>query len=134
MKELTEQEIVRRNKMKELKESGIDPFGKAYSVTSNSKEIRELYDAYSNEELEAKDIEVTIAGRIMTKRGKGKAGFMNIQDKFGQIQIYVKVDNVGEEVYELFDKADLGDIVGIKGKVFRTHMGELSVKAFEILT
>ncbi len=131
MRELTEQEIVRRNKMKELKEKGIDPFGVNYTVTSNSKEIKELYDTYSNEELEAKDIEVSIAGRIMTKRGKGKAGFMNIQDKFGQIQIYVKVDNVKEEKYELFEKADIGDIVGIKGKVFRTHMGELSVKAFE---
>ena len=69
----------------------------------------------------------------MTKRGKGKAGFMHIQDKFGQIQIYVKLDNVGEEQYELFNSADIGDIVGIKGTVFRTHMGELSVKAFEYI-
>jgi len=66
----------------------------------------------------------------MTKRSKGKAGFMHIQDKYGQIQIYVKLDNVGEDEYKLFDSADLGDIVGIKGTVFRTHMGELSVKAF----
>ena len=65
----------------------------------------------------------------MTKRGKGKAGFMHIQDKFGQIQIYVKLDNIGEEQYELFEKADLGDIVGIEGTVMRTNMGELSVKA-----
>lgn len=69
----------------------------------------------------------------MTKRGKGKAGFMHIQDKYGQIQIYVKLDNVGLEEYELFDNADLGDIVGIRGKVFRTHMGELSVKAMEYI-
>lgn len=131
MRELTEQEIVRREKMAELRERGIDPFGKAYTVTSDSSEIKNLYDSFSNEELEAKDIEVSVAGRIITKRGKGKAGFMNIQDKFGQIQIYVKLDNIGEDKYELFDKADLGDIVGIKGKVFRTHMGELSVKALE---
>jgi lysyl-tRNA synthetase class 2 len=131
MRALTEQEIVRRGKMEELKTLGIDPFGSSYNVTSNSKDIKEQYDSYTNEELESKDIEVTVAGRIMTKRGKGKAGFMHIQDKYGQIQIYLKIDNVGEEQYNLFDKADLGDIVGIKGKVFRTHMGELSVKAFE---
>ena len=130
MRELTEQEIVRREKAKKLRENGIDPFGSRFDVTTNSKEIKELYDSFTNEELEEKDIEVTIAGRIMTKRGKGKAGFMHIQDKYGQIQIYVKLDNVGEEQYQLFDSADIGDIVGIKGKIFRTHMGELSVKAF----
>ncbi len=131
MRELTEQEIVRREKMQELRNKGIDPFGEAFNITSNSKEIKEQYDSYTTEELETKAIEVSIAGRIMTKRGKGKAGFMHIQDKFGQIQIYVRLDNVGEEKYELFDKADLGDIVGIRGYVFRTHMGELSVKALE---
>lgn len=131
MRELTEQEIVRRDKMNELRDHGVDPFGSAYEITSNSKEIKETYDSYTNEELEAKNIEVSVAGRIMTKRGKGKAGFMHIQDKYGQIQIYVKLDNVGEEKYELFEKADLGDIVGIKGKIFRTHMGELSIKAIE---
>lgn len=131
MRELTEQEIVRREKMNELRSRGVDPFGSAYTITSNSKEIKEQYDSYTIEELEEKDIEVSIAGRIMTKRSKGKAGFMNLQDKFGQIQVYVKLDNIGEDKYELFDKADLGDIVGIKGKVFRTHMGELSVKALE---
>ena len=74
------------------------------------------------------NMQVRVAGRIMTKRGKGKAGFMHIQDKYGQIQIYVKLDNVGEEEYDLFLRADLGDIVGIDGTVFRTHMGELSIK------
>ncbi len=129
MEELTEQELVRRGKMERLIQKGIDPFGSRFDVTSNSKDIKEKYDSYSNEELEQKDISVTVAGRIMTKRVKGKAGFMHIQDKFGQLQIYVKVDNVGEFSYEIFEDADLGDIVGIEGKVFRTHMGELSVKA-----
>ena len=127
--ELTEQEIVRRNKMEELRQKGINPFGKRYDVTSNSQEIKEKYDKYTKEELHEQEIPVKIAGRIMTKRGKGKAGFMHIQDKYGQIQIYVRQDVVGEEEYELFDKADLGDIVGIEGLVFRTNMGELSVKA-----
>ena len=130
MKEYTEQEFVRREKAKALRESGIDPFGSRFDVTSDSKTIKEKYEELSNEELESINAEVVIAGRIMTKRSKGKAGFMHIQDKYGQIQIYVKLDNVGEDEYKLFDSADLGDIVGIKGTVFRTHMGELSVKAF----
>ena len=67
----------------------------------------------------------------MAKRGKGKAGFAHIQDLGGQLQIYVRKDAIGEEAYELFNKADLGDIVGVKGNVFRTHVGELSVKATE---
>ena len=133
MREYTEQELVRRQKARKLREKNIDPFGHRFDVTSNSKEIKDLYSEYTNEELEEKNIEVVVAGRIMTKRGKGKAGFMHIQDKFGQIQIYVKLDNVGEEQYELFNSADIGDIVGIKGTVFRTHMGELSVKAFEYI-
>ena len=131
MREYTEQELVRREKARKLREKNIDPFGHRFDVTSNSKEIKDLYSEYTNEELEEKNIEVVVAGRIMTKRGKGKAGFMHIQDKFGQIQIYVKLDNVGEEQYELFNSADIGDIVGIKGTVFRTHMGELSIRALE---
>lgn len=130
MREYTEQETVRREKAEKLKLKNIDPFGSKFDITSDSKVIKDLYGNLTNEELEEKNIEVIVAGRIMTKRGKGKAGFMNIQDKFGEIQIYIKLDNVGEEQYELFDDSDLGDIVGIKGKVFRTHMGELSVKAF----
>lgn len=131
MEVLTEQELVRRDKLNKLIQKGINPFGSRFDVTSDSKDIKDKYDDFSNEELEEKNIEVIVAGRIMTKRIKGKAGFMHIQDKFGQIQIYVKVDNVGEFSYEIFEDADLGDIVGIKGKVFRTHMGELSVKAVE---
>ncbi len=131
MREFSEQELVRREKAKKLLEKNIDPFGSRFDVTSDSKTIKELYSEYSNEELEEKDITVRVAGRIMTKRGKGKAGFMHIQDKYGQIQIYVKLDNVGEDEYELFSTADIGDIVGIDGKVFRTHMGELSVKALK---
>ncbi len=129
MREFTEQELVRREKMMELQNKGIDPFGHRFDVTSNSKEIKEKYENMTKEELHEVDIPVKVAGRIMTKRGKGKAGFMHIQDKYGQIQIYVKLDNVKEEEYELFDKSDLGDIVGIEGTVMRTNMGELSVKA-----
>ncbi|MGE5455912.1 MAG: lysine--tRNA ligase [Ignavibacteriales bacterium] len=129
MREFTEQELVRRGKVQNLVDRGIDPFGQRIDVTSDSKNIKEEYEKYSKEELHDMDIPVVIAGRIMTKRVKGKAGFMHIQDKFGQIQIYVREDVVGEEQYSLFDDADLGDIVGIEGNVFRTNMGELSVKA-----
>ncbi len=131
--ERTEQELVRIEKVNELRNKGIEPFGTKFDVTSNSMEIKEKYQDMTKEELHDVEIPVAVAGRIMTKRGKGKAGFMHIQDKFGQIQIYVRLDSVGEEQYELFNKADIGDIVGIKGTVFRTNTGELSVKATEYI-
>ena len=127
--ERTEQELVRIEKSNNIRDLGMDPFGHRFDRTHTSKQIKEEYAGKENEELEGLNIEVKVAGRIMTKRGKGKAGFMHIQDREGQIQIYVKVDNVGEENYELFNKADLGDIVGIEGTLFVTHTGELSVRA-----
>jgi len=129
--ERTEQELVRIEKAKELRNKGIDPFGHRYDRTHTSGELKKLYSELTNEELEPMDIHVKVAGRIMTKRGKGKAGFMHIQDIDGQIQIYLKIDNLGEENYELFKKADIGDIVGIEGTMFITHMGELSIKAYK---
>ena len=129
MNEFTEQELVRRGKMEDIRAKGIDPFGERFDRTHNSLEIKTIYADKTNEELEESPVEVKVAGRIMTKRGKGKAGFMHIQDREGQIQIYMKLDNVGEENYELFSKADIGDIVGIEGTLFVTHTGELSVKA-----
>ena len=131
--ERTEKEKKKIEKVNELRSKGIEPFGTKFDVTSNSMEIKEKYQDMTKEELHDVEIPVAVAGRIMTKRGKGKAGFMHIQDKFGQIQIYVRLDSVGEEQYELFNKADIGDIVGIKGTVFRTNTGELSVKATEYI-
>jgi len=127
--ERTEQELVRIEKSNSIRDLGMDPFGHRFDRTHTSKQIKDEYTGKENEELESLNIEVKVAGRIMTKRGKGKAGFMHIQDREGQIQIYIKVDNVGEENYELFNKADLGDIVGIEGTLFVTHTGELSVRA-----
>ncbi|AZU59877.1 lysine--tRNA ligase [Neobacillus mesonae] len=126
--ELNDQLIVRREKMAEMRKSGIDPFGKRFERTHNSQELIEQYGQMEKEELEAKNTAVTLAGRIMTKRGKGKAGFAHIQDLTGQIQIYVRQDAVGEEQYKTFDSADLGDIVGVHGSLFKTKVGELSVK------
>ncbi|MGN1400784.1 MAG: lysine--tRNA ligase [Bacillus sp. (in: firmicutes)] len=129
--ELNDQLLVRREKMQQLIDAGKDPFGKRFERTHLSQDILDAFSEFTKEELEEKAAEVTIAGRIMTKRGKGKAGFAHIQDLAGQIQIYVRKDAVGEEAYEDFKHADLGDIVGIKGTVFKTQVGELSVKAKE---
>ncbi|MEY2305641.1 lysine--tRNA ligase [Bacillus tropicus] len=134
--ELNDQLLVRREKLHNLREQGIDPFGKRFERTNATNELLSLYGEFSKEELEEKEISVSIAGRIMTKRGKGKAGFAHIQDLHGQVQIYVRKDAVGDEEYELFKTADLGDLVGIEGKIFKTNVGELSVKAtgFTLLT
>lgn len=129
MEKLTEQEVIRRQKMEDLRSMGIDPFGHAYQRTHKSGEIRNAYENLTKEELEEQNVTVKVAGRIMTKRRQGKAGFMHIQDIDGQIQIYVRKDVVGEEAYEVFKKSDLGDIVGIEGTVMKTNHGELSVKA-----
>jgi lysyl-tRNA synthetase, class II len=134
--EINDQFRVRRDKMDALREKGLDPFGKRFDRSHDSNEIKTQFEEFSKEELEEKEITVTIAGRIMTKRGKGKAGFAHIQDLPGQIQIYVRKDAIGEEQYEIFKTADLGDLVGITGTVFKTKVGELSVKAqeFHLLT
>lgn len=133
--ELNDQMVVRREKMEAMRENGIDPFGTKFERTHLSNELIKEYDKYSKEELEEKNISVTIAGRVMTKRGKGKAGFAHVQDLGGQIQIYVRQDRVGDN-YEYFKSLDLGDIVGVTGILFKTNVGELSVKAdkFDILT
>lgn len=127
--ELNDQFLVRREKMSSMRENGLDPFGKRFDRTNYSKELIEKYSELEKEELEAKSISTTIAGRIMTKRGKGKAGFAHIQDLSGQIQIYVRQDAVGEDQYKIFTSADLGDIIGVTGNLFKTQTGELSVKA-----
>lgn len=129
--ELNEHMRVRRDKLETYRELGIDPFGGKFIRTHLSKELVELYDKYTKEELEENEHRVTIAGRVMTKRGKGKAGFAHIQDFSGQIQIYVRKDAIGDKAYEVFNHVDLGDIVGITGVMFKTNVGELSVKATE---
>lgn len=129
MRNLTDQELVRREKMNALKQKGINPFGQKFNVTSDSKQIKQKFDAYDKQALEEIHEEVIIAGRIMTKRKSGKAGFMHILDKHGKIQIYISQEIVGEENYELYKDCDLGDIIGIEGFVTRTNTGELSVKA-----
>ncbi|MDF2952680.1 MAG: lysS [Anaerocolumna sp.] len=117
---------VKRGKLSELKENGKDPFQiMKFNVTHHSADIIKDFD-----ELEGK--QVSIAGRIMSKRVMGKASFCNLQDIKGRVQSYVRKDAVGEEVYADFKKYDIGDIVGVTGEIFKTHTGEVSVKATEV--
>ena len=130
-RELNDQQKVRRQKMEALREQGIDPYGSGYERTHRSGDLRALYGDKSAEELDAINAEVSIAGRIMSKRRMGKLGFMHILDRDGRIQVVVNKRIVGDDVYEIFKASDLGDIIGIKGKVIKTQTGELSVEAHE---
>ena len=130
-RKFSEQELVRREKMQELIDKGIDPFGQRFDVTAYSKGIKEQYGEKTHEELEEMAVEVSVAGRIMTKRRKGKVCFMHIQDRDGQIQLYVRKDTIGEDAYEIVKKGDIGDIIGVKGTVFMTNTGECSIKVSE---
>lgn len=130
--ELSDQLAVRRQKVDELKEQGIDPFGESYDQKNLSQDIINQFGDIPKETLDPQENDVQIVGRIMTKRGQGKAGFAHIQDGQGQIQIYVRLDQVGEKAYHIFTQADLGDIVGVQGIVFKTKRGETSVKAREL--
>ena len=130
-KNVQEQDInqlikVRRDKLKELQENGKDPFQiTKYDVTNHSTDIKDDFDAFEGKE-------VSIAGRMMFKRVMGKASFCNVQDLKGSIQTYVARDEVGEDSYKDFKKYDIGDILGIKGKVFKTKTGEISIHASEV--
>lgn len=132
LEDLNDQQLIRREKMAALAEQGIDPFGKRFERTANSAELKDEYQDKTKEELETLASKTIIAGRIMTKRGKGKAGFAHIQDREGQIQIYVRKDDVGEENYDIFKKADLGDFIGVEGVLMKTNVGELSIHASKL--
>lgn len=126
---LSDQEVVRRQKMEELRAQGIEPFGHAYKQTHHSLELKETYGEKTKEELEELNITVSVAGRIMSKRRMGKIGFMHLLDRDGQIQVVINKAMVGDDVYELFKASDIGDIIGIEGTVIKTDAGELSVRA-----
>ena len=131
MREFTDQELIRREKAEKLKELGLDPFGQRFERTAFSKEIKEKYQDIEHDEFEKIDDEYTVAGRIMLIRKMGKASFFTIQDKVGNIQIYISINDVGEDKYNLFKMADLGDIVGVRGKVMKTRTGEVTLKCLE---
>lgn len=131
MRELNEQEKVRRDKAEDIKNKGLDPFGSKYNRTAYNIEIKEKYQDIDHDEFENIHDEYSIAGRIMFIRKMGKASFFSIQDKTGKMQIYISINDVGEEVYELFKSADIGDIVGVKGRVMKTKTGEVTLKCLE---
>jgi lysine--tRNA ligase len=117
---------VRLEKVAALKEKGIDPFGERYEITHH---IKELLD--NQEKFIQSGEDIKIAGRLLAKRGQGKAGFANITDLSGNIQIYSKIDVAGEDSHWLFKKADIGDICGIRGKLFITQKGETTIEVLE---
>ncbi|RXZ79314.1 lysine--tRNA ligase [Paenibacillaceae bacterium] len=131
--ELSELLQIRRDKLDELRGLGIDPFGQKFVRTASAGQIAEQYEALDKETLEEKAIEVSVAGRIVQKRGMGKAGFAHIQDLSGKIQLYVRQDTVEEAQYKAFQLLDLGDIVGVHGVIFKTKTGETSVKVKELV-
>ena len=127
---LNDQMLVRRQKMDALREQGIDPFGHRFAPDHDiSTEIRAKYGNDSEELLAQQQNEVTIAGRMIAKRGSGKASFADLLDRGGKIQFYVRQDVVGEETYQLFKDSDIGDFWGITGDVIKTRMGELTIRA-----
>ncbi|NLW92783.1 MAG: lysine--tRNA ligase [Syntrophomonadaceae bacterium] len=130
---MSEQEInaselkqVRLDKLEELRAAGVEPFGQKYERDTMTQQITDDFDTFEGRE-------VRIAGRIMSKRRHGKAGFANLQDLSGQIQLYIRQDDLGEEKYDLFKKLDMGDILGIQGEVFRTQKGEISVHVHDLV-
>ncbi|MCX7772876.1 MAG: OB-fold nucleic acid binding domain-containing protein, partial [Clostridia bacterium] len=121
---------VRRNKLAELQQQGKDPFKIVkYDVTHSTQDILSNFEALEGQK-------VSLAGRLMSKRGMGKSSFCDIQDRDGRIQLYVKINDVGEEAYEEFKRLDLGDLIGVSGLVFKTRMGEISihVEAYTLLS
>ncbi|NLM76346.1 MAG: lysine--tRNA ligase [Clostridiaceae bacterium] len=118
---------VRREKLKELQESGADPFQVVkYDVTHHTSDILENFEDY-----EGKD--VSLAGRIMSKRSMGKSSFSDLLDRDGRIQLYVRINDIGEKEYEAFKKLDIGDLIGVKGTVFKTRTGEISVRVSQYI-
>ena len=131
MREFTDQELIRREKATKIKEQGLDPFGHRFDRNAWSSDIIKKYQDIPHDDFENIEDEFTIAGRIMFIRKMGKASFFTIQDKKGKIQIYISINDIGEESYNLFKSADIGDIVGIRGRVMKTRTGEVTLKCLE---
>ena len=129
MEEVNELITQRRQKLATLKEEGINPYPNDFTPDTLTDEIQEKFGSLEGEKLNAVAETFSLAGRIMSKRVMGKASFINIQDRKGRLQIFVKRDALGEESYSQFKKYDIGDFVGVSGRVFKTKVGELSINA-----
>lgn len=131
MREYTDQELARREKACKIREMGMDPFGHRFERTDFSSDVKDKVIGLSHDEVLEKNIHVVVAGRIMFIRKMGKASFFTIKDKKGPIQVYISINDVGEETYTLFKTADIGDIVGVEGNVMLTQTGEVTIKCFK---
>ncbi len=128
MSTLTDQEKVRRDKLNKLIEKGIDPFGQRFDTTHHALTAKKLAEGQTHDDLEAAPIHVTVAGRIVLLRNMGKASFFTLLDQQGSIQAYIRKDVVGDAMYDIFELADLGDIVGVHGQLMLTKTGEITIK------
>ena len=124
--ELTQQRI---RKLEALKKEGIDPFPNDFRVTHTSMEIQEIFASISDEELKSVQERFHLAGRIVAIRDFGKASFIQVQDRKGRIQAYIQKNVVGDQAFQLFKTSDIGDFIGLEGKVFRTKTGRRSSRA-----
>jgi lysyl-tRNA synthetase class 2 len=122
----------RINKLKELRDSGINPFPNQFKAVHNTEKITDRFAGKSPEEVEKCDEIFIIAGRLLAVRNFGKAAFINICDRKGNIQVYVRKDKIGNDAYQFFKKLDIGDFLGIKGRAFLTHTGEITLMAAEL--
>ena len=126
---MNDQLIVRRQKMEELRENGIEPFGmRKFDRQDLARTLNEKYTKEDKDELNSELPKTKVAGRMLAKRGKGKVGFADLYDRTGKIQIYVRKDIVGEENYQIFKKSDIGDFLGIDGEVMKTEIGRASCR------
>ena len=126
IQDLSEQRLIRRKKLEDLRNAGRDPYVyETYDIDAYSKEIKDRFEEFDGKEL-------SLSGRLMTKRVMGKASFCDIQDRDGRLQIYVRRDDIGQEDYKWFKTYDIGDIIGVRGKVFKTKTGEISIHAEKI--
>ena len=133
LEDINEMMQIRRDKLKTFEDMGVAPFGHRFEVTHHAQDIRDRFDELEGEEDGPK---VRLAGRLMAKRGHGKASFAELMDMSGRMQIYFKYDVLGEEKYAQFRLLDIGDIIGIEGRVFKTQRGEITVIVldFELLS
>ena len=126
IQDLSEQRLIRRKKLEDLRNAGRDPYvHETYDIDAYSKEIKDRFEEFDGKEL-------SLSGRLMTKRVMGKASFCDIQDRDGRLQIYVRRDDIGQEDYKWFKTYDIGDIIGVRGKVFKTKTGEISIHAEKV--
>lgn len=130
--QLNDQLVVRREKLDAIKDKGIDPFGSSFDQKDLAVDLQKTYAETTKEELEEMQVPVQVAGRLMSMRGSGKTGFADLKDRTGRIQLYIRKDEVGEDVFEVYNNlSDIGDIVGVSGVLMKTNMGELSVQVKE---